>query len=74
MIDVGKSPDGSNVRHAWLLVESENGKYMPVEATAMSVVYWSSSYFNNYFKYDHVFETIQEALRYGSKEFDWWVS
>lgn len=72
VIVVGKSPDGSGERHAWLLVEASPGKYMPVEATAFSIVYWGNPYFDKYFKYDHQFETIQEALAYSPTEFDWW--
>jgi len=67
----GKSPWGSGY-HAWLLVETSVGKYMPVEATAYDMVSWYSSYFNNYFKYDRSFETIQDALAYSQSEFDWW--
>jgi hypothetical protein len=72
-IIVGDSPFGSG-RHAWLLVETSNGKYMPVESTNMAVVLWESPYFDNYFKYDHSFETIQETLVYSETEFDWWKS
>lgn len=71
VIVVGNSPFGSG-RHAWLLVEASVGKYMPVEATNRQVIWWSSPYFDNYFKYDHRFETIQEALAYSSTGFDWW--
>jgi hypothetical protein len=72
-IVVGNSPFSSG-RHAWLLVETSDGAYMPVESTNMHVVWWSSSYFDNYFKYDHAFETIQNALEYSETEFDWWKS
>ncbi|HUV75327.1 MAG TPA: hypothetical protein VMW00_01600 [Dehalococcoidales bacterium] len=71
VIVTGESPDGSG-RHAWLLVEASEGKYMPVEATAYSIVYWSSPYFDNYFEYEYQFETIQEALSYSPTEFNWW--
>ena len=67
----GKSPDGSG-RHAWLLVETTKGKYMPVEATAYSIVYWSYPHFDNYFEYEFEFETIHEALVYSPTEFNWW--
>ena len=72
-IIVGDSPFGSG-RHAWLLVETSNDKYMPVESTNMAVVLWDSPYFDNYFKYDRSFETIQDALKYSETEFDWWKS
>lgn len=71
IIVVGNSPFGSG-RHAWLLVETSVGKYMPVEGTNRQVILWSSSYFDNYFKYEHRFETIQEALAYNPTDFDWW--
>jgi len=74
IIVIGNSPDGSNKGHAWLLVEAERGTYMPVEATQMAVVYWNSPYFNNYFKYERQFETIQQALSYNAADFDWWAS
>ncbi|MFH0847285.1 MAG: hypothetical protein V1894_04435 [Chloroflexota bacterium] len=73
LIAVGNSPDGSATGHAWLLVETEPNAYMPVEATQLSVVYWDNPYFNNYFRYDRTFETIQDALIYGPTEFDWWT-
>jgi hypothetical protein len=72
-IIVGDSPFSSG-KHAWLLVETSKGAYMPVESTNMDVVWWSSPYFDDYFKYDHEFETIQEALAYSETEFDWWKS
>lgn len=71
VIVTGNSPFSSG-KHAWLLVETSVGKYMPVEATNRQVVYWESPYFDNYFKHDHRFETIQEALAYNPTDFDWW--
>jgi len=49
MIIVGKSPGDPSKGHAWLLVEASAGKYMPVEATQISVVMWDNPYFNGYF-------------------------
>jgi len=72
-IIVGDSPFGSG-QHAWLLVETSNGKYMPVESTNMAVVLWDSPHFDNYFKYDRSFEAIQDALKYSETGFDWWKS
>lgn len=72
VIVAGSTPDESGGRHAWLLVEVSPGEYMPVEATRSSVVYWRSHHFNNYFKYDYIFEDIHEAMAYSSAEFDWW--
>jgi hypothetical protein len=43
---------------------------MPVESTNMVVVLWDSPHFDNYFKYDHSFETIQDALKYSETEYD----
>ncbi len=73
IIIAGDSPFGSG-KHAWLLVEASEGKYMPVESTDMDVVWWDSPYFDNYFTYEHEFETIQDALDYSEAEFDWWKS
>ena len=67
----GESPDGSG-RHAWLLVETSEGKYTPVEATSRSTVDHRSSYFDNYFRYEFHFETIEEALSYHPREYKWW--
>jgi len=71
VIVTGDSPWGDG-KHAWLLVETNEGKYMPVEATSYSIVYWNSPHFDNYFKYEHRFETIHEAHEYSSTEFSWW--
>jgi len=72
IIVCGDAPFGGGY-HAWLLVETSSGAYMPVEATTYDMVTWSSPYFDNYFEYDHSFETIQEALDYSQGEFDWWT-
>ena len=72
VIVTGDSPDGSGY-HAWLLVELEEGKYMPVEATAYSIVYWSSPYFDKYYEYEYEFETIHDvSFIYDEAEFKWW--
>jgi hypothetical protein len=73
IIVCGDSPFGGGY-HAWLLVETSSGGYMPVEATTYEMVVWSDLYFDNYFEYDHSFETIQGALDYSQSEFDWWNS
>ena len=70
-IIVGNSPFGSGY-HAWLLIETTAGKYMPVESTTFRVVWWEDLNFDNYFKYDRSFETIQDALAWSETEFDWW--
>ena len=67
----GESPWGDGY-HAWLLAETSEGEYMPVEATQYDLIKWSSPYFDNYFTYDHIFETIQDALDYNYSEYDWW--
>lgn len=72
LIVVGDSPFGSG-RHAWLLVETSVGKYMPVEPTTIEVVWWSDLYFDNYWVYDRTFENILDALDYSETEFDWWI-
>jgi len=71
VIVAGESPFGEGY-HAWLLVELAENQYMPVEATAWSIVYWGSPYFDNYFDYYYQFEGIEEALAYNPTEFDWW--
>ncbi len=73
VIVVGGSPFGG-APHAWLLVETSEGGYMPVEATTIRVVWWDDPYFDGYFSYDVGFETIQEAIASSESEFDWWNS
>ena len=77
LIVVGPTPFPSNYPvHAWLLVEASPEGFMPVEAARegvpWQVVDWSDPYFDNYFKYDYLFETIEEALQYNYEEFNWW--
>lgn len=72
-IVIGDSPFSSG-KHAWLLVETNEGKYMPVEATSIRVVLWDDSNFDNYWDYDQRFETIHDAIEYNESEFDWWQS
>ena len=71
-IVVGDSPFGSG-RHAWLLVETSEGKYMPVESTKIEIVWWSNPNFDYYWIYDHKFETVSQALSYSETAFDWWT-
>jgi len=74
-IMTGKAPDGSGLDHAWLMVETSESGYMPVEATAWAIVYWDNPYFENYFEYPvGEFETIQEVMEYAPEEFNWWAS
>jgi hypothetical protein len=73
LIIVGDSPFSTG-KHAWLLVETEKGKYTPVESTNIVVIRSDNPNFGAYFKYDRQFETIQEALSYNEADFDWWAS
>jgi len=73
IIVIGDTPFDSGY-HAWLLVETSEGHYMPVESTTIEIVWWDDPYFDNYFTYDYDFETIQEAIAYNESEFDWWKS
>ena len=70
----GQCPSKPEARHAWLLVETSLGKYMPVEATQYELVKWDNPYFDEYFSYDHSFETIFEALDYNYDGYNWWES
>jgi len=58
--------------HIWLLVELEEGHYIPVEPTTHRIIYWNDPHFDGYFIYDYEFETIHDALRVDPTEFDWW--
>jgi len=71
VIVTGDSPFSLG-KHAWLLVETSAGGYMPVEPTTYSMIYWSNIYFDNYFVYDYQYEDIHEALEHSSNEYDWW--
>jgi len=71
IIVIGDSPFGSGY-HAWVLVETSAGHYMPVESTTIEIVWWDDPYFDNYWMYDYEFETIDDALAYSETEFDWW--
>jgi len=70
-ISRGDTPFDSG-KHAWLIVETSEGKYMPVESTTLEVVWWSDSNFDGYWEYDDRFETIQEAIDYCESGYDWW--
>ena len=70
-IAVGKSPTGTG-KHAWLLVETSPNRYTPVEATVPEVIYPDDPYYDNYFDYDHIFESIEDAVKHSPTEFDWW--
>jgi hypothetical protein len=72
LIVVGDSPKNPGTPHAWLLVETNVGKYTPVEATSRRVVYSNDTLFKKYFEYEKQFETIQEAIDHSPQEFDWW--
>jgi len=72
IIVIGDAPFDTGY-HAWLLVETSEGKYTPVESTTAEIVWWEDTNFDNYWIYDDTFETIQDALAYSETEFDWWM-
>lgn len=72
VIAVGDAPFGGSY-HAWLLVETSVGAYMPVEATSLEILWWADPYFDNYFVYDFIFEDIHEAMDFYETEVDWWT-
>ena len=67
----GDSPFGDG-EHAWLLVEVEPDKYMPVEPTTYEMILWDNPYFDDYFTAEYTFEDIHKALAVGYSEFNWW--
>lgn len=73
-IVTGPNPKDVTVRHAWLLVEIEDQKYVPVEATTFSIVYPGSTYYDSYFEYDELWEDITQACAWSFDDFDWWNS
>ena len=54
--------------HAWLLVKT-GGNYTPVEATSLRVIEKTEACYNNYFIYDHEFETMEDAVAVWASEF-----
>lgn len=74
LITVGDSPFGTGNNHAWLLVETSQGGYMPVESTTIRMIWGNEPYFDNYFKYDTYYQSIQEAAIAMPGEFDWWTT
>ena len=71
MIVCGDTPFESG-RHSWLIVETSEGEYTPVESTNLDVVWETDTYYDNYWKYDRSFETILEAIYYHESSYDWW--
>jgi hypothetical protein len=71
LIILGDSPFGGGY-HAWILVETEEEGYMPIETTTMEIVWWDNPNFDNYFIYDYQFEDILDALDHDETDFDWW--
>jgi len=69
----GDSPSGGG-KHAWLLVETDENRYMPVEATVPCIVWWEDKHFDDYFHGDYQFQDITEAIAAGYSEFDWWMN
>ena len=72
IIVVGDCPWNPAVKHVWLLVETGEGEFTPVEPTSYTLVKKSNPYFNRYFNYEKSFETIFEALNHNYIEFNWW--
>ena len=68
----GEYPGNGEWHHSWLLVETSEGEYMPVEATSFSIIYPDNPLFESYFEYQMKFETINEALEWAPKGYDWW--
>ncbi len=58
--------------HAWLLVETSDGEYTPVEATTKEVIQSDNQHYEEYFNYAHAFKNIIVACDFDSSEFDWW--
>jgi len=59
--------------HAWVLAETGESEYMPVEATAPRVVLWGEENFEHYFEYNREYQTIYDAIDDNSAQYDWWV-
>jgi len=55
--------------HAWLLVETNESDYTPVEATILETIYDDNENYDNYFGYDHLFKNIYSANSFNVDEF-----
>jgi hypothetical protein len=60
--------------HAWLLVETNESDYTPVEATTLEIIYDDNENYDNYFGYEHLFKNIYSADAFDADEFTWWTS
>lgn len=68
----GDSPAEGEEKHAWLLVETSQGKYTPIESVNIEEISQYNRYYDNYFIYEYEFESIQEAIEFNASDFDWW--
>lgn len=59
--------------HAWLLVETSEGNYTPVEAPVLEVINDTDEFYDYYFDYDHLFKNIYSANEAAFDEFNWWI-
>lgn len=57
---------------AWLLVETDEGSYTPVEAKTLEIIYDDNEHYADYFNYDHLFKNIYSANDFGTSHFNWW--
>ncbi|MFW9832350.1 MAG: hypothetical protein ACFFD8_11305 [Candidatus Thorarchaeota archaeon] len=60
--------------HAWLLVETNESDYTPVEATSLEIIYDDNENYDNYFRYEHLFKNIYSAHAFDATEFRWYTS
>lgn len=59
--------------HAWLIVETTEGNYTPVEAQHLEIIYSDNEEYDNYFKYDYLLKNIYSAQDFAHDEFNWWI-
>lgn len=58
----------------WLLVETDEDNYTPVEAKTLEIIYDDNEFYDDYFDYDHIFKNIYSANDFALNDFNWWVS
>ena len=58
----------------WLLVETDEGNFTPVEAKTLEIIYDDNEFYDDYFDYDHLFKNIYSANDFAPDNFNWWVS
>lgn len=60
--------------HAWLLVDTTDEFITPVESTTLRAIRRNDTRYEDYLKFEELFPTLQDALKWWHEEFDYWNS